>query len=107
MTAVDFIERAGHVAVEASNADEAIRILETRTDIQVVFSDVNMPGSMDGLMLIRLIRKRWPPIALILTSGKGFPAATALPENTRFLFKPYEFRRPSEAIPWRFDQLPD
>jgi hypothetical protein len=54
---------------------------------------------MDGLKLIRLIRKRWPPIALILTSGKGFPVGTSLPENTRFLLKPYEFQRLLEAIP--------
>jgi CheY-like chemotaxis protein len=64
--AVELVEAAGYRAVEASNADEAIAILEARKDICVVFTDINMPGSMDGLKLTRAIRDRWPPIELIL-----------------------------------------
>jgi CheY-like chemotaxis protein len=67
--AVDLVEAAGYKAIEASTADEAIAILEARKDIRVVFTDINMPGSMDGLKLARAIRDRWPPIELILTSG--------------------------------------
>ena len=69
--AVDLVEAAGYRAIEASNADEAIAILEARKDIRIVFTDIDMPGSMDGLKLARAIRDRWPPIELILTSGQS------------------------------------
>ena len=64
--ALNLVEEAGYVAIEASNADEAISILEARKDIRIVFTDIDMPGSMDGLKLARAIRDRWPPIELIL-----------------------------------------
>jgi CheY-like chemotaxis protein len=81
--AVNLVEDAGYVAVEASNADEAIRILEARKDIRIVFTDIDMPGSMDGLKLAHAIRKRWPPIELIITQAtltltrKKSPSAVA------------------------------
>lgn len=56
--------------IEAANADEAIAILETRSDVTVVFTDIQMPGSMDGLKLAAAIRDRWPPIKIIATSGR-------------------------------------
>ncbi|MGC1346111.1 MAG: response regulator, partial [Methyloceanibacter sp.] len=59
---MDLVEAAGYRAIEASNADEAIAILESRKDIRIVFTDIDMPGSMDGLKLARAIRDRWPPI---------------------------------------------
>lgn len=98
MTAVDYVQQAGHTAIEASSADEAIQILEQRTDIDIVFSDVTMPGSMDGLKLISVIRKRWPPVRLILTSGKGLPLGAVLPERTVFLQKPYAFQKLASAM---------
>jgi CheY-like chemotaxis protein len=64
------VEEAGFEAIAASDADEAIRILESRNDIRAVFTDVHMPGSMDGLRLARVVRNRWPPVALIATSGR-------------------------------------
>ena len=90
MSAVDMVEDAGYSAIEAANADEAIAILEARKDICVVFTDINMPGSMDGLMLAHAIRDRWPPIHLIVTSGLTTPGERDLPANGRFLRKPYE-----------------
>ena len=60
LRAVDIVEAAGFAVVSASNADDAIGILETRDDIRAVFTDVQMPGSMDGLGLMRLIKERWP-----------------------------------------------
>lgn len=87
--AVNLIEDAGYDAIEASNADQAIKILEERKDIRIVFTDINMPGSMDGLKLSRAIRKRWPPIELILTSGHFMLSNGDLPERGRFLPKPY------------------
>jgi CheY-like chemotaxis protein len=88
MNAVDMIKAAGFEVVEAANADEAIGILETR-DITVVFTDIQMPGSMDGLKLARAVRGRWPPIKIVATSGHVDVAETDLPEGGRFLPKPY------------------
>jgi CheY-like chemotaxis protein len=89
MNAVDMIEAAGFEVVEAANADEAIEILEARRDIGVVFTDIQMPGSMDGLKLVRAVRGRWPPIKIVATSGHVGVAQTDLPEGGRFLPKPY------------------
>ena len=87
--ALNLVEQAGYVAIEASNADEAISILEARKDIRIVFTDIDMPGSMDGLKLARAIRDRWPPIELILTSGHFYLKDSDLPERGRFFPKPY------------------
>src|SRR3979490_956182 len=89
MNAVEMIETAGFEAIEAANADEAIAILESRLDITVVFTDIQMPGSMDGLKLARAVRGRWPPIKIIATSGQLDVGETDLPEGGRFLAKPY------------------
>jgi CheY-like chemotaxis protein len=89
MNAADMIEAAGFEVVEAGDADEAIGILETRFDITVVFTDVQMPGSMDGLKLARAIRGRWPPVKIIATSGRIDVKTADLPEGGRFLPKPY------------------
>jgi CheY-like chemotaxis protein len=89
MNAVEMIEAAGFEAVEAANADEAIDILESRRDITVVFTDIQMPGSMDGLKLARAVRGRWPPIKIVATSGHVNVDETDLPDGGRFLAKPY------------------
>jgi CheY-like chemotaxis protein len=89
MNAVDMIAAAGFEAIEASNADEAIEILENRLDITVVFTDIQMPGSMDGLKLAQAVRGRWPPIKIVATSGHVNVSETDLPAGGRFLPKPY------------------
>jgi CheY-like chemotaxis protein len=89
MDAVDMIRAAGFEVIDAGTADEAIEILEARTDITVVFTDIQMPGSMDGLKLAKAVRGRWPPIKIIATSGRVHVAETDLPEGGRFLPKPY------------------
>src|ERR1700680_450950 len=89
MDAVDMIAGAGFEVVEAANADQAIDILESRRDITVVFTDIQMPGSMDGLRLARAVRGRWPPIKIVATSGHLHVRETDLPEGGRFLPKPY------------------
>jgi CheY-like chemotaxis protein len=90
LSALDMVEEGGFEAIAASDADEAIRILESRNDIRAVFTDVHMPGSMDGLRLARVVRNRWPPVALIVTSGRRSVLETDLPPGGRFLDKPYE-----------------
>ena len=89
MLAADMISAMGMDIVEAVNADHAIALLESIPKISVVFSDVQMPGSMDGIRLMTIIRNRWPPIALLLTSGKVSPPACDLPTGTHFVTKPY------------------
>src|SRR6202163_4476233 len=78
--AADMIAAAGFEVVQAGNADEAIEILESRRDITVVFTDIQMPGSMDGLKLARAVRGRWPPIKIFATSGRAHVRETDLPE---------------------------
>ncbi len=90
MNAMAMVQEAGFHPIAASDADEAIRILESRNDIQAVFTDVHMPGSMDGIRLARVVRNRWPPVALIVTSGQTNVLETDLPTGGRFLRKPYE-----------------
>lgn len=91
MNAVDLIEQAGHEVLEAADADEAIRILESRKDIRIVFSDFQMPGTMDGVRLLQVIHHRWPPIRLILISGRTLSPNSTLPDGSAFLPKPYSF----------------
>jgi CheY-like chemotaxis protein len=92
MDAVDMVGAAGFEAIEAGTADEAIEILEARPDISVVFTDIQIPGSMDGLKLARAIRGRWPPIKIVATSGRLNVRETDLPEGGRFVPKPYSPR---------------
>jgi two-component system, response regulator PdtaR len=89
LLAVDIINDAGFDAIEAGDADEAVLILESRTDIRIVFTDVEMPGSMDGIKLAQAIRGRWPPIELILTSGHCRIRPEDIPAGGRFFGKPY------------------
>jgi CheY-like chemotaxis protein len=89
INAVEMIEVAGFEVVEAASADEAIAILEGRLDINVVFTDIQMPGSMDGLKLAAAVRDRWPAIKIVATSGHVKLGPGDLPEGGRFLPKPY------------------
>src|SRR6202020_219537 len=85
--AVDLIESAGFEVIEARDADHAIEILNARRDIRIVVTDIEMPGSMDGLKLAAAIRDRWPPINIIITTGKVRPLD--IPANALFIPKPY------------------
>jgi CheY-like chemotaxis protein len=87
--AAQIIEDAEVDVLEASNADEAISILEARSDIAVLFTDIQMPGSMDGLKLAAAVKGRWPPIKIVATSGFVNVRPNDLPEGGRFLAKPY------------------
>jgi len=89
LNAVEMIEVAGFEVLEAASADEAIAILEGRFDIAVVFTDIQMPGTMDGLKLAAAVRDRWPPIMIVATSGHVKLGLEDLPEGSRFLPKPY------------------
>jgi CheY-like chemotaxis protein len=88
MRAVDIVEDAGFFPVEAVNADEAISILESRSDISLLFTDIQMPGSMDGLKLAHAVHDRWPSIKIILVSGQVRPSDAERPVDSRFFGKP-------------------
>ncbi len=90
LRAIDIVEDAGFLPVEAVNADQAIAILETRDDISLLFTDIQMPGSMDGLMLAHEVRKRWPQIKIILVSGQIAVTDADKPLDSRFFAKPLE-----------------
>ena len=87
--AVSIVEDAGFDVAGAANATEAIAILEARNDIRIIFTDIQMPGSIDGLRLAHLVKNRWPPIKIIATSGHHSVRDGELPEGGRFLPKPY------------------
>ena len=88
MGASDMFAHAGYRVLEAGSADEALRLLETNADIKVLFTDVSMPGSMNGADLARDVARRWPAIGIIMTSGR--PRPDELPLSMRFHDKPYE-----------------
>jgi two-component sensor histidine kinase/DNA-binding response OmpR family regulator len=88
MRAVDIVEDAGFHPIEAVNADEALSILESRSDISLLFTDIQMPGSMDGLKLAHAVHDRWPGIKIILVSGQVNPSHTEKPADSRFFGKP-------------------
>ena len=88
MGAADMFLDAGYRVLQAGNADEALRLFETNTDIRVLFTDISMPGSMSGADLALDVAKRWPAIGIIMTSGR--PRPDKLPLSMRFHDKPYE-----------------
>jgi CheY-like chemotaxis protein len=79
----------GYIVIATANADEAIEVLEARNDISVIVTDINMPGSMDGLKLAAAVRDRWPPIKIIITTGGDRPASSNMPSGNIFVSKPY------------------
>jgi CheY-like chemotaxis protein len=90
MRAVDMVEDAGFTSVEAVDADEAVAILESRSDIALLLTDIQMPGTMDGLGLAHSVHERWPPIKIILVSGQLKLANIDIPADSRFFGKPLE-----------------
>lgn len=92
MRAVDMVEDAGFTPVEAVDADQAVAILESRSDVALLLTDIQMPGSMDGLKLAHAVRERWPPIKIILVSGQLKLANIDIPADSRFFGKPLEAR---------------
>src|SRR3954465_7329903 len=93
LRAVDIVEDAGFTAVEAVSADEALAILESRSDISLLVSDIQMPGSIDGLKLAHAVHERWPNIKIILVSGQINPSDEEKPENSRFFGKPIDSKQ--------------
>ena len=93
MRAVDIVEDAGFTPVEAVNADDALAILESRSDIELLFTDIQMPGSMDGLKLASAVHERWPLIKIILVSGQLKLTDDDKPADSRFFGKPLDVKQ--------------
>src|SRR5580700_5439644 len=85
LSAVGILEDAGFRMIEAANSDEALELLEADSDVQLLFTDINMPGTIDGMALARRVHDRWPQIA----SSKPIPKTDELPSGSRFEQKPY------------------
>jgi CheY-like chemotaxis protein len=89
MDMVDFLQREGFEVFEAAHAAAAIEILERTPSISVIFTDIDMPGTMDGLALAAAVRDRWPPVKIVVTSGHQTVEQSELPDGGRFFSKPY------------------
>ena len=88
MFGADMITDAGYQVIQANSADEALLILEKAEGITLLFSDIDMPGSMNGLALAEVVHKRWPDVRLLLTSGGHKLEDKDIPDHGRFLPKP-------------------
>ena len=93
LVATDMLEDEGFKVIEASNADAALDVLACRRDVRLIFTDVHMPGSMDGLDLVNEVHSRWPDVLLVITSGRSLPLKEEIPDDGRFIPKPYDSRR--------------
>ena len=92
------LEEQGCKTFEAGDAAQAVAIMERNSEITVGFTDIQMPGTMDGIALAQYVRKRWPPTIIVVSSGKARPPAGVLADDISFVSKPYEDRRLSEVI---------
>ncbi len=98
LIAASMLQDAGFDTLEADTAEDALHMLEENGDVCVLFSDIQLPGRMDGCGLARAVHDRWPDIGLVLTSGATTPRRSQLPDDVDFLPKPYEARDMVEAV---------
>jgi DNA-binding NtrC family response regulator len=105
MDIVETFEAAGFKVFQVGTAEEAIEVLQREPTIRVVFTDIDLPGTMDGLALAHYVRQRWPPTILLVGSGR-IPLDTAvLPSRAKFVAKPYGKGRLAEAIQGALNQM--
>jgi two-component system, response regulator PdtaR len=89
MNVVDMLEDFGYRAIEAFDAARALEALQEHHDVALVFTDIDMPGRMNGLGLAALVDEKWPHIDILISSGRKIPSASDMPPKARFLTKPY------------------
>jgi len=87
--AADLLEERGCEVVEAEDATAALRVMEDRPDVRLLFTDIQMPGRFDGMDLARQVHARWPHVLLVITSGRIRPRTSEIPDHGRFVAKPY------------------
>lgn len=98
LMAQDMLDDAGFLGLPAINADEAVKHLQSRSDIRAVFTDVDMPGSMSGIALAKLVAEQWPGIPVVVTSGHIRVGRSALPHNSTFFPKPYDIDKVTDFL---------
>ena len=98
MDAVAMIEDAGFRTFEAKSADDGITMMEQHPEIGILFTDIDMPGSMDGLGLTHFVHKSWPTTKIIVASGAVETVRTALPDGAQFFSKPYPMQQIVSAL---------
>jgi CheY-like chemotaxis protein len=102
--ATEVLEDAGYAVVEVDNAEAALEALETRDDVRLLFTDIQMPGALDGLELARRVHERWPQVRIVLASGRSRPRRAEMPDEARFIAKPFS---PDELVGHIQDLLRD
>lgn len=89
MSIADELRDVGFIVLEASNAEEALRLLSTDAAVRAIFTDIELHGELDGLELAGVVKERWPLIEIIITSGNRNVALNEMPERSLFFPKPY------------------
>jgi CheY-like chemotaxis protein len=89
LLASELLEEHGYTVVEADNAEEALKVMEKRKDVRVLFTDIQMPPGCDGLELARQVHHRWPKVHFVITSGQVQPTRAEIADDGRFIRKPY------------------
>ena len=87
--ASELLEENGYTIVEADSAEEALKVMEARKDVRLLFTDIQMPPGLDGLELARQVHKRWPKVLLVITSGQIKPTEAEIADHGSFISKPY------------------
>lgn len=98
MDLVSTLEHKGCKTLEAGSAAEAIALLERHPEVTVVFTDIQMPGTMDGIALAQYVRKRWPPTIIVVSSGMAIATLGILSDDMPFLAKPYDDAKLTSVI---------
>ena len=99
IAAAEALRDAGFNVIEAATADEAALLLRAAGhEVSVVFTDIEMPGAMDGMTLARVVRGAWPAISVLITSGRVKPGESELPMGTAFVAKPYDLRHLANVV---------
>jgi DNA-binding response OmpR family regulator len=93
MYAADVLQEAGFEVLEAGDAKEALRLMEVRPDIRILFTDIQMPGPLNGIELARKVHEQWPNVLLLITSGDQRPLESDIPDHGHFVAKPYGARQ--------------
>jgi CheY-like chemotaxis protein len=90
LLAAGMLADAGFRVIEAADSDEALEFLEADSNVQLLLTDINLPGTLDGLALARQVHHRWPRIGIIVVSGQALPRPHELPAGSHFHRKPYD-----------------
>jgi CheY-like chemotaxis protein len=106
MLAVDALAETGLQLYEAGDADEALAVLKEHPDVALVFTDINMPGKLDGISLVQRIHKLWPKVELIVTSGRERLLDRQLPDHGSFLAKPYRVSQLIDLVRKKMQPVP-